>query len=157
MLFQEVFLKYTWSSHYRMVLLEISCNTKKWEASSGVNVGTCPSHVHLIWAAPQAGSGWTCLFSSQKNTSTEKETVSEAVEGKSPCLGTAYLQEQAKHCERHWSRAMLLLYWPSVPVPGERQIRIFFCQQALTKINLSIWPIMKEVSKTKVTSISRHE
>lgn len=53
--------------------------------------------------------------------------------------------------ERHWSRARLLLYWPSVPC---REILIFFCQQALTKISLSIWPIMKEVSKT---SVSRHE
>lgn len=102
------------------------------------------------WAASQAGSGFTLLSSSLKNTSADKEIVSEAVEGKCPCLGTAHLQEQAKHCERHCSRAMLLLYGPLSH--ARRQIRVFFCQQALTEINLSISPVMKEV-----TSVSRHE
>lgn len=114
-------------------------------------------HVYTMytcaWAASQAGSACTLFF--QKNTSAENETVSEAGEGKHPCLGTAHLQEQGKHCERHCSRAMLLHV--TVPLWGERQIWIFFCRQALTKINLSIWPIMKEASKTKVTSVSRQE
>lgn len=158
MLFQEVFLKYTWSSYDRMVSPEISCSTKnEKQAQESVWEHVDPTCT-WAWATSQAGSGGTLLSSSQKNTSAEKENLFEAVEGKCPCLGTAHLQEQVKRKdsarERHWRRARLLLYGLSVPTQGERQILIFFCQQALTKISLSIWPIMKEVSKT---SVSRHE
>lgn len=136
-----------------MVSPEISCNTKN-ERQAQESVW---EHVHPMctwaWSASQAGSGCTLL--SQKSPSAENETVSEAVEEKCPRIGTAYLQEQAKHCERHCSRAMSLHV--TVPEWGQRQIWIFFCQQTLTKINLSIWPLMKQASKTKVTSVSRHE
>lgn len=151
MLFQEVFLKYTWSSHDRIVAPEISCYTKKGEASSGVSVGTYPSCIHWDELSP-SGSGCTLL----RTQVLKKKLFLRQWRGNVHVLAL-HICKSKQNTVRGTGAGPRYFCTSPLSLCQEGQIRIFSCQQALTEINLSIWLIMKEVSKTKVTSISRHE
>lgn len=152
MLFQDVFLKYVWSSHDRMVSPAISCNTKKWEASSGVSVRTCPSHVHLSMSCPQAGSGCTLLSSS---VVLKKKLFLRQWRGNAHVLAL-HVCKTKQNTVRGTGAGPC--YFCAGPVsPCQEGDRSGYFSVNFKLINLSTWPIMKEVSKKKVTSVSRHE
>lgn len=113
-------------------------------------------HVHPMctwaWATPQAGSGCTLLSSS---VVLKKKLFLRQWRGNAHVLAL-HVCKTKQNTVRGTGAGPC--YFCTGPVsPRQEGDRSGYFSVNFKLINLSTWPIMKEVSKTKVTSVSRHE